>query len=359
MSRLKGELKEIQKALLTGVSYMMPVVVVGGILLAISLTAGKATPQGYVVTNPFMLNLNILGKAALSMMVPVMGAYIAYSIAGRPGLTPGLVLGYVANNTVGEAGAKTGFLGALLLGIAAGYFVKWMKSWKVPSYVKSIMPILIIPILSTAIIGLLYIYIIAVPLTLVTNGLLAFLKNLNSTNKILLAIVIGCMNAFDMGGPVTKTVTMFTIALMSEGIYGPNGIYRVCPGIPPMGILLSTMIFRNKWTDADRSAAKTTGLMGVFGITEGAIPFAVADIKHVLPATMIGTACGAIVAAIGNVQSPVPHGSFITLPVVQGKLWFTAAIIIGTVITAVLLGIFKPTLPEAEEANKKQSVGLN
>ncbi|HBM75696.1 MAG TPA: PTS fructose transporter subunit IIA, partial [Clostridiaceae bacterium] len=177
----------------------------------------------------------------------------------------------------------------------------------------------------------------------------AFLKNLNGTNKILLAIAIGLMNAFDMGGPVTKTVTMFTIGLMSEGIYGPNGIYRVCPGIPPMGIFLSTMLFRNKWTDADRAAAKTTGLMGFMGITEGAIPFVVADIKHTLPATMIGTAVGAVIAAIGNVKSPVPHGSFITLPVVEGKLWFTIAIIVGTVVTAVLLGILKPRISEAKK----------
>lgn len=349
MADFKSEMKNIQKSLLTGVSYMMPMVVVGGILLAVSLTTGQATKDGFAVTNPFMLNLNILGKAALAMMVPVLSGYIAYSIAGRPGLTPGFVLGYIANNTVGASGAKTGFLGALLLGIVAGYFVKWMKSWKVHPSIRAIMPILIIPIVSTGVIGLLYIYIIAVPLTSFTNMLFAFLKNLNGTNKILLAIAIGLMNAFDMGGPVTKTVTMFTIGLMSEGIYGPNGIYRVCPGIPPMGIFLSTMLFRNKWTDADRAAAKTTGLMGFMGITEGAIPFVVADLKHTLPATMIGTAVGAVIAAIGNVESPVPHGSFITLPVVEGKLWFTIAIIVGTVVTAVLLGILKPRISEAKK----------
>jgi PTS system fructose-specific IIC component len=349
MADFKSEMKNIQKSLLTGVSYMMPMVVVGGILLAVSLTTGQATKDGFAVTNPFMLNLNILGKAALAMMVPVLAGYIAYSIAGRPGLTPGFVLGYIANNTVGTSGAKTGFLGALLLGIVAGYFVRWMKSWKVHPSIRAIMPILIIPIVSTGVIGLLYIYIIAVPLTSFTNMLFAFLKNLNGTNKILLAIAIGLMNAFDMGGPVTKTVTMFTIGLMSEGIYGPNGIYRVCPGIPPMGIFLSTMLFRNKWTDADRAAAKTTGLMGFMGITEGAIPFVVADLKHTLPATMIGTAVGAVIAAIGNVESPVPHGSFITLPVVEGKLWFTIAIIVGTVVTAVLLGILKPRISEAKK----------
>lgn len=357
MSKLKSEAKNIQRALLTGVSYMMPVVVVGGILLAISFATGEATSEGFVVTNQFMLNISEIGKSALAMMVPVLGGYIAYSIAGRPGLTPGIVLGYIANNTIGETGAKTGFLGALLLGIIAGYFVKWMKSWKVHSAVRSIMPILIMPILSTGIIGLLYIYIIAVPLTSLTNALFQFLGNLSGTNSILLAIVIGCMNAFDMGGPITKTITMFTIALMSEGIYEPNGIYRVCPGVPPMGIFLSTMLFRNKWTDADRTAAKTAGLMGFMGITEGAIPFAVADIKRVLPSTMIGTAVAAVIAAIGKVKSPVPHGSFITLPAVEGKIWFVVAIVVGTIVTAVLLGLLKPSIDKADNtANKSKKL---
>lgn len=283
------------------------------------------------------------------MMVPVMSAYIAYSVAGRPGLTPGLVLGYICNNPVGTTGAKTGFLGALIMGLAAGYFVKWMKSWKVPASIKAIMPILIIPILSTGLLGLVYIYLISVPLTAFTTMLFGMLKNLNGTNKILLAVAIGLMNSFDMGGPVTKTVTMFTIGLISEGIYGPNGIFRVCPGVPPMGIFLSTMLFRKKWTDADRTAAKTAGLMGFMGITEGAIPFAVADIKHVMPATMTGTVVAAIIAAIGNVQSPVPHGSFITLPVVTGKVWFAVAIIVGSLVTALLLGLLKPTIEEPKK----------
>ncbi|QIK70630.1 PTS fructose transporter subunit IIC [Erysipelothrix sp. HDW6C] len=350
MSNTKKVFKDIQKALMTGTSYMMPAVVVGGILFSISLIGGTATDTGYVVTNPFMQNLNLLGKAALNMMIPILGAYVAYSIAGRPGLVPGFILGFVSNNPVGETGAKAGFLGALLLGIVVGYFVKWMKGWKVHHSIRTIMPILIIPILATGVVGIGYIYIIANPLSTVMEWLTNFLANLNGTNKVLLAIAIGFMNAFDMGGPVSKTVTMFTIAMMSQGIYEPNGIYRVCPGIPPMGIFLSTLIFKNKWTDAERTTAKTAGLMGFFGITEGAIPFAVSDLKHVLPATMIGTATGAVIAALGNVKSPVPHGSFITLPVVDGKIWFTVAIIVGTIVTALLLGLFKKNVNEPVQA---------
>jgi len=344
LSKAKDELKQIQRALLTGVSYMMPFVVVGGLLLAISLSTGKSTSEGFVVSNQFMQNLKTLGNSAFTMMIPVLGGYIAYSIAGRPGLVPGMVLGYLANNPIGEIGAKSGFLGAMLLAIASGYLVKWIKTWKVHKAIKAIMPILIIPIVSTLSLGLIYIYFISVPLASMTNALVEFLGNLNGTNTILLAICIGFMNAFDMGGPVTKTVSMFTLALMNEGIYEPNGMFRITVAIPPIGIFLSTILFRNKWTDADRTAAASAGLMGCMGITEGAIPFVVADIKRVLPCTMIGAAVGAIIGGLSGVTSPVPHGGFITLPVVHNKPMFALGIIGGSLVTALLLGLVKKPL---------------
>ncbi len=317
---LKKELKHIQQALLTGCSYMMPLVVAGGISFAISLLGGTATDSGMVVANDFMANIKVIGQAGLFMMIPVMGAYVAYSIAGRPGLTPGFIIAYIANGTVGADGAKSGFLGALVMGLLAGYFVKWMKSWKVPNYIKSIMPILIIPLVSTFVLGLFYIYVVAVPLGSLLNLMVEFLTNLNGSNQLLFAIILGAICEIDMGGPLTKTVTMFTIALISEGVYGPNAMYRVCCGIPPMAIMLSTMMFRNKWTQADRNAAKTAGLMGVFGLTEGAIPFAIADLKSVLPANIIGCVVASVIACLTGVESPVPHGSFVTLPKLNSEL---------------------------------------
>ena len=349
---LKQELKNIQKALLTGCSYMMPLVVAGGISFAISLLGGTATDSGMVVANDFMANVKIIGQAGLFMMVPVMGAYIAYSIAGRPGLTPGFILGYIANNTVGETGVKSGFLGALVLGIIAGYFVKWMKGLKVPTYIKSVMPILIIPLLSTFLIGVVYIYVLALPLGALLNFLVEFLGDLNGTNQILFAVVLGAICEIDMGGPLTKTVTMFTIALISEGIYAPNGMYRVCVGIPPMAIWLSSVVFRNKWTDVDRTAAKSAGIMGVFGLTEGAIPFAIADLKHVLPANILGCIVGSVIACLTGVESPVPHGSFITLPMVTNKIWFCVAIVVGTVVAAVVMGLTKKPVEQIKAKNE-------
>lgn len=351
MEGFKKELKNIQKALLTGTSYMMPMVVAGGILFSLSLLGGDATSTGIVVANPFMANLKTIGAAGLFMMIPVLAAYVAYSIAGRPGLVPGFILGYLANNTIGETGAKTGFLGALVLGIMAGYLVKWMKSWKVPSVIKSIMPILIVPVISTGVLGMFYIYCIANPMGSLINILMDFLTNLNGANQILFAVIIGAICEIDMGGPITKTVTMFTIALISEGVMGPNGIYRVCPGIPPMAIALSTIMFKNKWTSADRSAAKTAGIMGIMGITEGAIPFVIADLKHILPSTITGCVVAAVIASLTGVTSPVPHGSFITLPMVSGKVGFVVAIVVGTIVAAVMMGILKK--PVEQEKIKK------
>lgn len=344
----KKTLKEMQRALLSGVSFMMPLVVAGGLMLAISLATGEKTDTGIKVASGLMLNLNVLGKAAFTMMIPVLGGYIAYSIAGKPGLAPGMILGYVANNAVGDSGVKSGFLGAMLLGLASGYFVKWMKGFKVNKTIKTIMPILIIPTVSVLVLGLAYIYVISEPLSLVMNNLTVFLGNMNGTNKVLLAICIGCMNAFDMGGPVTKSVSMFTLALMNEGIYEPNGMFRITVAIPPIGIFLASVLFKNKFTEGDKNAALAAGLMGCIGITEGAIPFAVSDFKRVIPSTMVGASVGAIIGAIGGVKCYVPHGGFVVLPVVDQKLWFIAAILIGSLVTALMLGVLRPKVEEVQ-----------
>ena len=163
---IKATLKEVQKSFLSGVSFMMPAVVAGGIMLAISLATGEKSDTGVVVTNELMQNINLLGKAAFAMMIPILGGYIAYSIAGKPGLAPGMILGFLANNpvTVNDVEVKSGFLGAMLLGVAAGYLVKWMKKWKVSKTIKTILPILIIPTISVFILGLIYIYVVATPL---------------------------------------------------------------------------------------------------------------------------------------------------------------------------------------------------
>jgi PTS system, fructose subfamily, IIC component len=348
MDNIKKELKNMQKALLTGTSYMMPMVVAGGILFSLSLLGGSATTTGMTTANAFMENIKVIGKAGLFMMIPILSAYIAYSLSGRPGLIPGFILGYIANTPLGENEVKTGFLGALIMGLLAGYFVRWLKGLKVHSMLKSIMPILIVPVVSSLVLGLFYIYIIAQPVGFLIQIFMDFLTGLNGANSILFAIIIGVLCEIDFGGPITKTVTMFTIALIAEGVTVPNGIYRVCPGIPPMAICLSTMLFKNKWTNADRDVAKTLGIMGIMGITEGAIPFAIKDAKRIIPSTVMGCVVAAVIASLTGVASPVPHGSFITLPMVTNKVWFCVAIIAGTIVSAVMMGVLRKPVDEKE-----------
>lgn len=346
---MKNFFKEIQRALMTGVSYMIPFVVAGGILMAISFLGGTPTESGYVITNPFMSNLNMISKAGFAMMVPALGGYVAYSLGGKPALAPGFILGHLANTNIGGTEIKAGFVGALIMGILIGYMVKWIKSWKVPPVLKAIMPILVIPTFVTFTMGLIYVYVVSGPIIWVSNAILSFLTALSGANLILFAIVIGLVCEIDMGGPVTKSVTLFTLALMSDGNFVANGIYRVCPAIPPLAILISNYMFKNKWSKADRTAAQSAGIMGFMGITEGAIPFMVQDAKSILPGTMIGCAVGAVIAALGGVESPVPHGGFITLPVITGQLWYAVAMIVGSLVGAVIIGLLRKDVETVNE----------
>lgn len=341
--------KELQKAFNTGVSYMLPTVVVGGVFIALALSTGKAGDGGMEVTNQFMKNLLDLGVAGFSMMIPILSGYIAYSIAGKPGLAPGMILGYVANNPIGEGQVKTGFLGAMLLGVAAGYFVKWCKTWKVNQTIRTIMPILIVPVLTTFLLGMIYIYVISAPIGATMKWLVDTLGELQGSSAILLGLIIGAMTAVDMGGPINKTATAFTLALMAEGIYAPNGAHRIAVAIPPLAMAISTLIDRKKYNQEDRDLGMSALFMGLIGITEGAIPFAVKDMKRVLPAIIVGSAvCGAL-GMINNVEALVPHGGLIILPVVNGKLWYVIAMFVGTLVSVVMLHFTKPNLDELEK----------
>lgn len=336
-------LKELQKHLLSGVSFMMPIVVAGGVLMAFSLLGAKQTETGLVPNGALLTYLNTLGKAGMALMIPVFSGYIAYSVAGKPGLTPGFILGYIANNAVIINGneVKSGFLGALLLGLLAGYMVKWMKGWNVGKTLRSIMPIIVIPVVTTLVVGFAYYFIIAIPISFLMTALTNFMTHLNGASSIGLATFMGIFAEIDFGGPVTKAVSMFTLALINEGVTGPNGIFRILVAVPPIGIFLSTLIAKEKYSDDERENAVAVGIMGCLGITEGAIPYALKDPKAVYPATIIGNIVGAIIGVVGQVTCPVPHGGFIVLPVVGNRIWFVVAIVVGSLVTAVMLKILK------------------
>ncbi len=344
--------KELRKAFNTGVSYMIPTVVVGGIFLAIALGTGTTGESGMEVSNQFMKNLNDLGSAGFAMMIPVLSGYIAYSIAGKPGLAPGMILGYVANNPVGSQQVTTGFLGAMVLGVATGYFVKWCKTWKVPQTIATIMPILIVPIVTTFVLGVIYIYIISVPIGMAMSWLVNTLSGMTGGNAIVLGLIIGAMTAVDMGGPINKTATAFTLALMAEGVYGPNGAHRIAVAIPPLAMAISTLIDRKKYNNEDRDLGISALFMGLIGITEGAIPFAIKDMKHVLPAIIIGSAIGGAMGMANGVEALVPHGGLIILPVVNGKLWYVISMLVGTLVAVAILHFTKPNLEEKTVESK-------
>lgn len=336
-----GVVADLTKAFNTGVSYMMPVVVIGGIFLALSLAGGDATEgKGMVVTNPFLQNIGLIGNAGFAMMIPVLAAYISYSLAGKPGIAPAMVTGYMANTPIGDNHVQTGFLGAMLMGILCGYVARWVKKWKVGNTLKVIMPILIVPIVTAFVVSMLYIYIFVEPIGWVMRWLIAMLSGLQGGSALILGLILGAMAAFDMGGPVNKTATAFTLALMAEGIYEPNGAYRIAVAIPPLGLGISTFISRKKWEAADRQMGVSAIFMGCIGITEGAIPFAVKDLKTVIPSIMIGSAVGAGLGMVQGVQCLVPHGGFIVLPAVTvGAAWYALDIVIGALVTALCLHI--------------------
>ena len=342
-------LKEIQKAFSTGVSYMIPAVVVGGIFLAVALSTGTATDDGMQITNSFMQNLNDLGAAGFAMMIPILSGYIAYSISGKPALIPAMVLGFVANNPIGPDGIQTGFLGAMILGVAAGYLVKWCKTWKVPKTIRTIMPILIIPIFVTFIVGMVYIYVIAAPIGTFMDWLVRVLGSLQGGNAVILGLVIGAMTAADMGGPINKTATAFTLALMAEGIYSPNGAHRIAVAIPPLALAISTFIDKKKYTAEEKDLGITALFMGLIGITEGAIPFSVKDFKRVMPAIIIGSAVGGALGMLNGVEALVPHGGLIILPVVNGKLWYVLSMFIGVFVSVGILHFAKPNIAVENE----------
>ncbi|MBE3593285.1 MAG: PTS fructose transporter subunit IIC [Thermoanaerobacter sp.] len=341
---MKEELKRIREYLMTGVSYMIPIVVIGGVLIAFSIAlSGVQAGKGAVVTNPILKSMMDIGTASFSMMVPVLAGFIAFAIADRPGLAPGLVGGVLANQL------KAGFLGGIIAGFIAGYVARWIKSWRVPKNLRPIMPIFVIPLLSALIVGFLMIYILGNPISSAMTAMTNWLKSMSTGNAVILAMIMGAMIAFDMGGPVNKVAFLFAAAMIGEGVYTIMGPVAVAICIPPLGMGVATLLAPNKYTKAEREAGYGALAMGMIGITEGAIPFAAADPLRVIPSIMVGSSIGAAIAAIGKVGDHAPHGGPIVLPVVDNKIMFIVAILIGIAVTALMVNALKkPVIEEIE-----------
>ena len=353
----------LYRALMAGVSPMIPFVVVGGLLIAVSLSLG-GTPDaegGLVVPEgSFWWKLLQIGTIAFKMMIPILAGFIAMSIADRPGLVPGMITGIVANtgDLYGSA-AGSGFLGAILAGFLAGYVTRAVKRVKVPKFMAGIMPIIVIPLFATVFSCLVFIYVLGAPIAGLFTGLTNWLSGLTGANAVVLGIILGLMIAFDMGGPVNKVAFLFGVGLIATGQTAPMGMIGAAIAAPPIGQGLATVLRRKLYDDSEQELGLAAMFMGFFGITEGAIPFAAADPARVIPANMVGGAVAGATAALFGATNAVPHGGGIValLGAVHGIPGYLIAIALGSTVTALMtLGLKMRHQAKTAEAPAAESL---
>lgn len=346
MFRLEGKsgaAHEIYKHLMNGVSHMIPFVVAGGVLIAVSFLWGiYSFDPNSDQYNPTAALLKQIGGYAMGLMVPVLAAYIAESIANRPGLVAGFVAGVIA------AGTGSGFIGGILGGFLAGYLCKYLvhSLSGLSKQFEGLKSIFLIPLVSVAVIGVIM-CLTAEPIASINAAMMDFLSNLQNSNPIILGIVIGCMSAFDMGGPVNKAAYVTGTLLLGQGnYYFMAGVSAACI-TPPILIALATTIFRNKFTKNERAAGLVNYILGCTHITEGAIPFAAKSPLTVLPILMLGSSISAVLTYMMKIQVPAPHGGFLILALVDQPVAWVLCILAGSLVGAVIYGLTRKK-PEQE-----------
>ena len=343
MKPMHAALRQHKQYLLTGVSYVIPMIACGGILIASAIALltmlhpEAMTPGGGPDFSqaPALKVVLDIGDTAFKLALPVLAGFIAYGMAGKPGLVPGLIGGHLAGTT------QAGFLGALLVGLIAGHVVNALKKLPVHKVLRPIMPIIVIPIVSSLAVGVLMLKVLGVPIASFMTFLGAWLQTMSGGNAIVLAAVLGAMIAFDMGGPVNKAAFFFGAAMIKEGQYAVMGACAAAICTPPLGLALATLLGRRLWSEEQRESGLAALGMGMVGITEGAIPFAAGDPVRVIPSIMLGSMVAAVVAMLGGVGDHAPHGGPIVLPVVDNRLMFVVAILAGTLVTALAINLLK------------------
>lgn len=353
---LRSHVTSVKEDLMTGVSFMIPFVTIGGIFLAAGFAVGD-TVDVFENTGSLGWYLAQIGVAGLTLMVPVLGAYIAYAIADRPGLAPGFVLSWIiqqgaivteAGKVLGldAGGATAGYLGALVAGLLAGYVARWFKQLDVPSSIKPMMPVLLIPVATTAVLAPVILFLVGAPVALANEALTAFLEGLQGGQALLIGAILGAMMAFDMGGPVNKVAYVFGVGLVSEGVTEPMAAVMIAGMIPPLGMALSNFIAPQKYAEEMYENAKNGVVLGFSFITEGAIPYAAADPLRVIPSVMAGSAVGAAASMALGVTMPAPHGGVFVILLSDSPLLFIACILLGTAVTAAVATLLKPDFSE-------------
>ncbi|WP_027252282.1 PTS fructose transporter subunit IIBC [Photobacterium halotolerans] len=325
------------KHLMTGVSHMLPLVVAGGLAIALSFVFGiEAFKEEGTLAAALM---QIGGGSAFALMVPVLAGYIAYSIADRPGLAPGLIGGMLASST------GAGFLGGIVAGFLAGYSAKLIaENVRLPSSMEALKPILIIPLLASLITGLVMIYIVGGPVSAAMNGLTEFLNNMGSTNAVLLGILLGCMMCFDLGGPVNKAAYTFGVGLLASQTYGPMAAVMAAGMVPALGMGLATFLAKRKFSLPEQEAGKASFVLGLCFISEGAIPFAARDPMRVIPSCMAGGALTGALSMLIGAKLMAPHGGLFVLFIpnaITPVLMYLVAIAAGTILTGATYAFLK------------------
>lgn len=341
--RASGGSSDLYRYLMNGVSHMIPFVVTGGLLIALSLAiGGNPTPSGMQIPEGSMWNqiLNV-GVAAFTLMIPILAGYIAYAIGDRPALAPGFIGGWIANNgSFYGADAGTGFIGAIIAGLLVGYLVRWIATRQYHKMVQPLVPILIAPIVGSLFIAAVFIFIIGAPIADMMTGLNAMLLSMSGGSLVLLGIVLGGMAGFDMGGPVNKVAFLFSVGMIASGQTRFMGAMACAIPVAPLGMSLATVLGRKLgiFDESEIEAGKAAGAMGLVGISEGAIPFAARDPLAVIPANVLGSMTAAVMAFLFGITNSVAHGGPIValLGAVNKPLLALLCMICGAIVTGVV-----------------------
>ena len=335
----------IYKHLMTGVSHMLPVVVAGGLLIALSFVFGiEAFKEEGTLAAALM---TIGGASAFALMIPVLSGFIAFSIADRPGLAPGLIGGMLASST------GAGFLGGIIAGFLAGYTAKFIADkFPLPDSMAALKPILIIPLIASLVTGLVMIYVVGTPVAAIMAGLTDFLKSMGSANAILLGIILGAMMCFDLGGPVNKTAYTFGVGLLASQTYAPMAAIMAAGMVPALGMGVATFLAKSKFIASEAEAGKASFVLGLCFISEGAIPFAAHDPLRVIPCCMAGGALTGALSMLFGAQLLAPHGGLFVLLIpgaISPVFMYLIAIAAGTAVTGISYAIVK-------KSDRKQAV---
>ncbi|EMI50000.1 PTS system fructose subfamily transporter subunit IIC [Stenotrophomonas maltophilia AU12-09] len=334
------------KHLMTGVSFMLPFVTAGGLLIALAFALGGiyAFDDAHKGTLAWSL-FQIGAKSGFMLMVPALAGYIAYSIADRPGIAPGMIGGLVAVNM------DAGFIGGILAGFIAGYGVHWInRALRLPRSLEGLKPVLILPVLGTLLVGLLMMYVIGTPVAALLAWLTDWLRGMEGSSAILLGLLLGGMMAVDMGGPVNKASYAFSTALISSQVYTPMAASMIGGMTPPLGIALATWLFSNRFTAEERGTAGAAGVLGLSFVTEGAIPYAARDPLRTIPALILGSAVAGAISMAAGVELKVPHGGVFVLPIPNAVTHlgvYLLALLAGVAVTAIALRILKKPVTAA------------